>query len=59
MPNRYQLGAYGLKFVTPDKVVVFSGDTCPVPLLAMGFVSAELRIQSTPSDLQRIINVTH
>ncbi|MGB0387343.1 MAG: MBL fold metallo-hydrolase [Ardenticatenaceae bacterium] len=27
------LEAYGLKFVTPDKVVVFSGDTCPVPLL--------------------------
>ena len=27
------LAAYGLKFVTPDKVIVHSGDTCPVPSL--------------------------
>ena len=27
------LEAYGLKFVTPDKVIVHSGDTCPVPSL--------------------------
>lgn len=27
------LETYGLRIVTPDKVVVFSADTCPVPLL--------------------------
>ncbi len=27
------LEAYGLKFVTPDGTIVFSGDTCPVPIL--------------------------
>ena len=27
------LESYGLKFITPDKVVVFSGDTCAVPIM--------------------------
>ena len=27
------LEAYGLKFTTPDKVIVHSGDTCPTPTL--------------------------
>ena len=28
-----ELETYGLKFVTSDKVIVFSSDTCPVPIL--------------------------
>lgn len=28
-----QLEVYGLKFVTPDKVVVFSSDTCALPIM--------------------------
>ncbi|MFT5194097.1 MAG: ribonuclease BN (tRNA processing enzyme) [Cellvibrionaceae bacterium] len=28
------LETYGLKFVTPDKVVVFSADTCALPIMA-------------------------
>ena len=27
------LEAYGLKFTTPDKTIVFSGDTCAVPIM--------------------------
>lgn len=28
------LESYGLKFITPDKSVVFSGDTCALPIMA-------------------------
>ncbi|MEM7348393.1 MAG: MBL fold metallo-hydrolase [Chloroflexota bacterium] len=28
-----QLETYALKFVTPDKTIVFSADTCPVPIM--------------------------
>ena len=28
------LDTFGLKFTTPDKVVVFSSDTCPLPIVA-------------------------
>ena len=40
------LETYGLKFVTPDKVVVFSADTSPVPIMAEKAKGCEMLVHS-------------
>jgi len=40
------LETYGLKFVTPDKVVVISADTCPVPIMAQMAQGCDILVHS-------------